>query len=104
MLDTLVVLEQCGVRLLSLDSQVERIRSTSVSRQAETDVLPVVPPPSPAMMTDTVKRSEARCHECHGPVANYHKGHPHGIDTCNLEHYDLCTGDIIIYFVKNIHK
>ena len=84
------------MRLLSLDNQVERIRSTSVNRQAETDFLPVVPPPSPAMMTgDTVKRSEARCHECHGPVANYHKGHAHGVDMCNLEHYDLCTGDIV---------
>ena len=96
MLDTLAVLEQCRVRLLSLDDQVERIRSTSVSRQSESDVTPVVPPPSPAMMTgDTVKRSEARCHECHGPVANYHKGHPHGVDICNLEHYDLCAGDVV---------
>jgi hypothetical protein len=39
-------------------------------------------------------RAPSRCHGCHGPLAGYHKGYPHGKDVCELEHYELCTGDI----------
>ena len=98
MLDTLSVLEQCRVRLLSLDEQVDRLRRNSVLGRAVSDVVLIVPPPSPASLAmpgDTQKRAEPRCHECHGPVAPYHTGYPHGIDNCGLEHYDLCTGGIL---------
>ena len=86
------------MRLLSLDEQVDRIQRSSIHGEVESDVVLIVPPPSPASLAmpgDTLKRAEPRCHECHGPVAPYHTGYPHGIDKCGLEHYDLCTGGIL---------
>jgi hypothetical protein len=97
MLYTKKLLEQCQLRLIALDSQVDRIRSNSVGNKQLSDVLPLAPPPSPAsieMSVDSQKRAAPRCHECHGPLAPYHKGYPHGVDTCELEHYDLCCGGI----------
>ena len=90
MSNTRELLEQCQLRLLALDSQVDRIRKSSAC--SNLDVLPVAPPPSPAMGGE---RALHRCHDCHGPLAGYHKGYPHGVDTCELEHYDLCAGGII---------
>ena len=94
MSNTRELLEQCQVRLLALDSQVDRIRKNSA--HSNLDVLPVAPPPSPAISAAMGgDRALSRCHECHGPLAGYHKGYPHGIDTCELEHYDLCVGGIV---------
>ena len=75
---------------------MDRIRKTSVGN-TRSDVHPVAPPPSPTDSTmpgDTHKRAVSRCHECHGPLAQYHKGYPHGVNICELEHYDLCAGGI----------
>ena len=92
MSNTRELLEQCQLRLLALDSQVDRIRKNSSC--SAYDVIPVAPPPSPAIIAMGGERALPRCHECHGPLAEYHKGYPHGVNTCELEHYDLCTGEI----------
>ena len=95
-MNTRDLLEQCQLRLLNLDSLVDRIRSKSVGN-VWSDASPLAPPPSPAESTmpgDTQKRAVSRCHECHGPLTQYHKGFPHGVNVCNLEHYDLCGGGI----------
>ena len=95
-MNTSELLEQCQLCLLNLDSVVDRIRNTSVGN-TWLDVLPLAPPPSPTyskMSGDAHKRAVSRCHECHGPLTQYHKGYPHGVDTCDLEHYDLCAGGI----------
>ena len=58
------------MRLLSLDEQVDRLRRNSVLGEAVSDVVLIVPPPSPASLAmpgDTQKRAEPRCHECHWP-------------------------------------
>ena len=39
-------------------------------------------------------RASPRCHECHGPVGDYHAEYPHGIGKCPLQHYDFCVGGI----------
>ena len=56
----------------------------------------IVPPPTPTSPTMSGKqRASARCHECHGPIAGYHQGYPHGLGLCQLEHYDLCPGGVL---------
>ena len=47
-----------------------------------------------AATVDT-KRAPSRCHECHGPISGYHNDHPHGLNICQLEHYDYCEGGLL---------
>ena len=64
-MNTSELLEQCQLRLLNLDSVVDRIRNTSVGN-TWLDVLPLAPPPSPTdskMPGDAHKRAVSRCHE-----------------------------------------
>ena len=93
-MNTSELLEQYQLCLLNLDSVVDRIRNTSVGN-TWLDVLPLAPSPTDSKMPgDAHKRAVSRCHECHGPLTQYHKGYPHGVDTCDLEPYDLCAGGI----------
>ena len=105
------LIDQCLVRLRELGSKVDRTRRLSESLSW---AVPPPPPPSPAafspkrlspvediiegLLDRTVMsgtRAPSRCHECHGPLSGYHKGYAHGVDICELEHYELCTGDIL---------
>ena len=106
------LLDQCLTRLKELGNRVDRSRKLSESLNW---AVPPPPPPSPAapstsprglsLVTDIVDsllhtvvmsgRAPSRCHECHGPLSGYHKGYAHGIDICELEHYELCAGDIL---------
>ena len=86
-------LEQCSLKLQKLSGDIDRIRSLS-NTTSSADLL--APPPTPASPTTmTGKRAAARCHECHGPIAGYHQGYPHGLGICQLEHYDMCPGGIL---------
>ena len=116
--DTKDILELCAQKLNLLDAQVDRILRTTGSGSWSS---PPAPPPSPASGTETVqlvvaeqnqhtptaspslasmttemefRRAPGRCHECHGPLGGYHREHPHGVNVCQLEHYDLCEGNI----------
>ena len=109
MSSTVQLLEACSEKLLKLDHRIDRIRS-SVS-----ELNPAAPPPTPEQeySSDTSfveqivwdimekvtgtkpKRAPPRCHECHGPLRGYHHEYPHGINICELEHYDLCEGHIL---------
>ena len=105
------LIDQCLVRLRELGSKVDRTRRLSESLSW---AVPPPPPPSPAAFSpkrlspveDIIEglldravmsgtRAPSRCHECHGPLSGYHKGYAHGVDVCELEHYELCTGDIL---------
>ena len=95
MFDVLQTLEKCKERLEYLDAKVENIRRLSSDYR---DLSPPPPPPSsPAVLESsnmTGGRTDPRCHECHGPIAEYHAKYPHGMGKCPLQHYDLCPGDI----------
>ena len=87
-------LEKCCQRLQGLSEGIDRIRSIGKSSGAL-----VAPPPTPSSSSVSIvsmppKRAPARCHECHGPLAGYHQGYQHGLDLCQLEHYDLCGGGV----------
>ena len=89
-------LEQCCVKLQELSGSIDRIRSLRLNSDSSVLRDLVVPPPtptSPAMPGN--QRAAARCHECHGPIAGYHQGYPHGLGLCQLEHYDLCPGAVL---------
>ena len=86
-------LEQCSLKLQKLSGDIDRIRSLP-NNTGSGELL--VPPPTPASpVTMTGKRAAARCHECHGPIAGFHQGYPHGLGICQLEHYDMCHGGIL---------
>ena len=111
------LLDQCLARLRELGQSVERTRKLS---EGFNWTIPPAPPSSPALQVSPTKssfttavpspvkaiiedifqssvmsvRAPSRCHECHGPLSSYHKGYPHGIDACELEHYELCKGSI----------
>ena len=116
MSDTLEILQLCSERLQRLDHKIDRIR-LSVSEQS-----PAPPPPTPVPESAVVvgnivteimesatgarakafeevkskpKRAPPRCHECHGPIRGYHQEYPHGLNICQLEHYEHCEGDIV---------
>ena len=107
-------LDLCAQKLSLLGEQVDRILRTTGSGST-----PSAPPPSPASENEPLqlvvathsqytpssspssmaakmesKRAPGRCHECHGPLSGYHREHPHGVNVCQLEHYDLCEGNI----------
>ena len=112
--DTLEILQLCSDRLQRLDHKIDKIR-LSVSEQS-----PAPPPPTPvpesAVVVDDIvseimasatgarskvfegnsktKRALPRCHECHGPIRGYHQEYPHGLNICQLEHYEHCEGGI----------
>ena len=107
MSSTIQILNACSEKLLQIDQRVDKLRSSE-------RVFPAAPPPTPepesssavvfiaeilsevmASATGTKpKRAEPRCHECHGPIHGYHKNYPHGVNICELEHYDMCEGYI----------
>ena len=106
MSSTIDILNACSTKLLQIDLRVDKLRS-SVSGES-----PSAPPPTPytpgALIAEDIlvdimsrvtgtkpKRTPPRCHECHGPVSGYHKEYPHGLNVCELEHYDLCEGFIL---------
>ena len=119
MSNTIEILELCSKRLQKLDQRIDRLRP-SVSHPP---VQPSAPPPSPApeldstLVVDSIiteimekatgtrykvvgaaskkKRAISRCHECHGPVRGYHEDFIHGLNICQLEHYDHCEGSIL---------
>ena len=93
MLSARQTLEQCSSKLQELSGNIDRVRSLH-----SPGVL-VAPPPTPtsptgSSVTMSGSRAPARCHDCHGPLAGYHQGYPHGLNVCQLEHYDLCIGGI----------
>ena len=88
MLSARQTLEQCSSKLQELSGNIDRVRSLY-----SPGVL-VAPPPTPtsptgSSVTMSGSRAPARCHDCHGPLAGYHQGYPHGLNVCQLEHYDL---------------
>ena len=85
-------LEHCSLKLQELSGSIDRIRSL---KHSDNSIDLTAPPPTPTSPTTmTGKRAAARCHECHGPLAGYHQGYPHGLGVCQLEHYDLCPGGV----------
>ena len=100
MSDVLSTLQLCSEKLLGLGTRVENLRRLSSSSEVFKDL--IAPPPSPAELSTSestlssmpVDRVSPRCHECHGPITNYHSRYPHGIGNCPLQHYDLCPGNI----------
>ena len=104
------LLDQCLARLQELGNIVDRTRKLS---ERIDWAAPPPPPSSPALQSPPRKhplveeiidslllstvmsgRAPSRCHECHGPLSGYHKGYAHGVGICELEHYELCCGDI----------
>ena len=104
------LLDQCLTRLKELGNIVDRTRKLS---EGIDWAAPPPPPSSPALrspprnypqveeiidslLLSTIMsgRAPSRCHECHGPLSGYHKGYAHGVGVCELEHYELCCGDI----------
>ena len=105
------LLDQCITKLRELGERIDRRKSLSGQY-----IAPTAPPNSPAtsslpsptpsscalFVIDSILlpavmstgRAPSRCHECHGPLSGYHKGYPHGVDVCELQHYELCPGDI----------
>ena len=120
MSNTIEILQLCSSKLKQLGQRVDRLRSSS-----EPAVPPPAPPSTPvsgislarivaeSIVSDIMervtgardkvfenippkkKRASPRCHECHGPVSGYHQDYPHGLNVCQLEHYDYCEGDIL---------
>ena len=90
-------LEQCSSKLQELSGSIDRIRSLNSCDSPCKLIAPPPTPTSPAKLKTTMsgKRAAARCHECHGPIAGYHQGYPHGLGLCQLEHYDLCPGGVL---------
>ena len=101
------LLDQCILRLTELGERVDRSRrlceKTNCTIPPAPPSSPVVTPTSPVnFIIDSILlspvmsagRAPSRCHECPGPLSRYHKGFAHGVDMCELEHYELCTGDI----------
>ena len=85
-------LEHCSLKLQELSGSIDRIRSL---KHSDNSIDLTAPPPTPTSPTTmTGKRAAARCHECHGPLAGYHQGYPHGLGVCQLEHYDICPGGV----------
>ena len=84
-------LEQCSLKLQRLSGSIDRIRSLSISNNTIDLIAPPSTPTSPVM---SGRRAAARCHECHGPIAGYHQGYPHGLGLCQLQHYDRCPGGV----------
>ena len=99
MSDALLTLQRCREKLLYLDNKVENLQRLSSSSHS---IPPSAPPPSPAVPATSFGppnsmvggRASPRCHECHGPIGEYHAKYPHGIGSCPLQHYDMCPGDI----------
>ena len=87
-------LEKCCQRLQGLSEGIDRIRSIGKSSEALVAPPPTPSSPSVSFVSMPPKRAPARCHECHGPLAGYHQGYQHGLDLCQLEHYDLCGGGV----------
>ena len=121
MSDTVKILQLCSIKLQQLGQRVDELRSST----SEPAVSPPAPPSTPvagislasiaveSIVSDIMervtgtrdkvfedipvkkKRASPRCHECHGPVSGYHQDYPHGLNVCQLEHYDYCEGDIL---------
>ena len=92
-------LEQCSLKLQVVSESIDRIRKLSNSNSSSPTKL-IAPPPTPTSPPESSanmppKRAAARCHECHGPISGYHQGYPHGLGTCQLEHYDFCNGGVL---------
>ena len=92
-------LENCSLKLQVVSERIDRIRKISNSNSISPTKL-IAPPPTPTSQPESPasmppKRKTARCHECHGPISGYHQGYPHGLGICQLEHYDLCPGNVL---------
>ena len=97
-MNALQTLDQCRARLEVLVTTVDRCRTPTGS----TPTSPKAPPSTPCTVEEDSstmsanRRAHPRCHDCHGPLgASYHGQHPHGLDICPLEHYELCVGGIV---------